>query len=186
MARYGSRGLTLPELLVVVAILGLLALGLPGLRQLVLDHRAWTWQHRLHVSLNLARSHALHTGQPTVVCATDGGGACAESGANWDGGWMVFEDPGVLNTCDPDPQGTQCLDGGGRILRIQDPTDALRIVANRNVSRRVRFNATGMSYGYTGRFTFCDRGGKGYQRGLVVSNSGRIRRAGRQELLHCD
>ncbi len=184
--RQPRKGFTLTELLVVVVLLSVLAtLALPPARKLVLDHRIWTLQHRLHASLNLARNSALHSGSPVVVCATDGNGACDGGSTDWNHGWMVFEDPAWLGACRPDATGNRCRDGQGRILRIQAPVDGFRIVTNRNVSRRVRFNPRGMSYGYTGRFTFCDTNGDGFQRGLVVPNTGRIRTANETELLPC-
>lgn len=185
-ARPSCKGFTLMELLVVVVLLSVLAaLALPSAGKLVMDHRIWTLQHRLHASLHLARNSALHSGSPVVVCATDDSGACSGQDADWNNGWMVFEDPNGLRQCRPDNDAGRCHDGAGRILRFQDPVEGFRIVTNRNVSRHVRFDPRGMSYGYTGRFTFCDTNGDGYQRGLVVPNTGRVRTAHETELLPC-
>ena len=179
-----ERGLTLSELITILAIISLLLWGgLPALRQLWLNHYLWMAQHRLHVSLNLARAHAVIAGVPVLVCAGDPDHGCAASGANWSDGWLVFEDRDGSGACAPGANG-RCTHGG-RILAVQASMRRLEVSANRNVARQVRFNALGMSRGHTGRFSFCHPAGDGYHRGLVVSNAGRVRAAGRDELLSC-
>lgn len=181
-----SRGVTLPEMLVVVIVLSLvLFIGMPAMRKFVAAHQALAWQHRLHVALNLARHHAIYHSTPTVVCATGAGPGCASAATDWARGWLIFEDPGGLNDCKPDSGMSVCEDGGGRIIRVQEATESLAIATNHNVARRVRFNARGMSYGYTGRFAFCPGVELSRPRGLVVPQTGRIRAARPPEVLDC-
>lgn len=181
-----DRGFTLLEALVVVVVLSLvLSLGMPAMRDFVATHRALAWQNRLHVALNLARHHAIYHTVPTVICATSGSSGCASSAADWGQGWLIFEDSAGLNDCRPDPEMRFCEEGGGRIIRVQDRARDLRIITNHNIARRVRFNALGMTYGYTGRFAFCPGVELKRPRGLVVPQTGRIRAARPREVLDC-
>lgn len=185
-------GVTLIELMLVLVVLVLLyAYALPGFASLVERSQVVSQQHRLHGALNLARSHALATGAATVVCPLRAGShevqpECDLPSGDWSHGWMIFEDPRATNACTVRQPETICDPGEGRVVRLYEPVaNGYRVVSNRNVSRRVRFNGLGMSPGYTGRFAFCSGGGKADPVGLVVPQTGRIRRARSREMLPC-
>lgn len=180
-----KRGFTLIELLTILILVAVLAMmAVPAWQKLVQGARIGTWQRQLHGALNYTRTHAIFSATPTVICARAAGGGCATSGGSWDNGWLVFEDPAGTGDCQPGPQARLCANTGQPILRMQQGTDAVRIVNNSNVARRVRYNIQGLSYGYTGRFTVCS-GSAAEARGLVIANTGRIRSASPGELLPC-
>lgn len=88
-----ALGLTLIELLVSIAVLAvLLAVGVPSFAAM-----ARQWQQDAAIDtfvgdVRLARSTAVRTSRPVVMCALDHKtGACTPH-ANWTVGWMVFSD----------------------------------------------------------------------------------------------
>ena len=88
-----SGGFTLPELMIALAVLGILvAAGLPSLTNLVRDQRIKTATSDVFVSLIYARSEAIKRNDRVVVCAANSTiDGCANS-SNWAAGWIVFLD----------------------------------------------------------------------------------------------
>ena len=89
-----QRGFTLLELLVVISVLAILVgIGVPGLRELLLNNRQAGAVNELVAALQLARSEAItrNVAAPAVVsvCASSNGTACAGA---WSDGWLVFID----------------------------------------------------------------------------------------------
>jgi type IV fimbrial biogenesis protein FimT len=181
-----KQGFTLLELLMGLGLLTiLLSLGVPAWQHLVERIQVGNWQRQLHGALNYTRSSAIHSGIPTTICARGPDGGCAAEGGNWQRGWLVFEDGGGARDCQPNPVGTHCQKTGARILRMNAGPEHLTIVNNNNIARRVHYNALGLSYGYTGRFTLCAQSGEVAGKGLVIANTGRVRSARPDELLRC-
>jgi prepilin-type N-terminal cleavage/methylation domain-containing protein len=108
----GIRGFTLVELMVVLAVAGvLLALSVP-FGAYINNTAATSYMHEFAATLNLARSTAITAGSQVVICRltdlTDGTGAptgdkdclttnnsCGSDSASdvpWQGGWAVFLD----------------------------------------------------------------------------------------------
>lgn len=83
-------GFTLIELLVTITIIAILAaIGFPSYRYVVVSNRIEKNTHALRDSIALARSNALKTGLPTIVCpANDTGTQCSDT-SDWSGGWLV-------------------------------------------------------------------------------------------------
>ncbi|WP_395352802.1 GspH/FimT family pseudopilin [Variovorax sp. UC122_21] len=88
MKRSGrARGLTLIELLTVIAIVAILAaVGVPGFRALLLHQRLAAASQAFMSALAMARIEAIRRGEPV--------GVLPEGGAGWDGGWAIVVDPG--------------------------------------------------------------------------------------------
>ncbi|RQO64341.1 hypothetical protein DBV14_00735 [Variovorax sp. KBW07] len=78
-----TRGFTLVELMVVVAIVAVLAMvAVPGFRDLLLNQRLAAAAHGFNSALSLARMEAIQRSQSVRVLAL--------SGSDWGSGWSVL------------------------------------------------------------------------------------------------
>jgi len=83
-----ASGFTLIELMVTLGVLSIaLAIGVPSLRQFVIDNRVTAQANLLVSSLNVARSEAIKRSDNIVVTAN--------SGTNWHLGWTVATSGGT-------------------------------------------------------------------------------------------
>jgi len=88
-----SRGLTLIELIVVIAVMSiLLGIGLPALGQFQSSERGLARMNDLATSLALTRAEAIRRNRQVVICKSPGGEYCQRKGAAWHEGWIVFVD----------------------------------------------------------------------------------------------
>ena len=82
-----QRGFTLPEMLVVVAIIGIIAaFGFPAMTRLLTTQAVRAASYDLYADLIYARSEAITRG--TTVSVT------SVSGTNWKEGWNIVENGG--------------------------------------------------------------------------------------------
>ena len=88
MTRRHARGFTLPEAMVSVLVLSILAtLALPMLGDMILTHRLRSASFELLSTLNYARSEAIKRNSPVTVTAM---------GPGWEYGWQVTEPGGAV------------------------------------------------------------------------------------------
>lgn len=87
-----ARGFTLLELLVTVAILGLLlGIGTPIVASIGDGMRLAAITSTFLSQLHLARSEAIKRNAPVSLCKSRDGARCAPGGG-WEQGWIVFHD----------------------------------------------------------------------------------------------
>lgn len=99
------RGFTLPELLVVLSIVGiLLAAGVPSFRDYLQTQQVVTASSQFLFALNLARSEAVQRGARVDLTPRDG--------RHWENGWVVF----VNKNGDSHPQ----FEAGDELLYSHD------------------------------------------------------------------
>lgn len=102
-ARPGQRGFTLVELMVTLAVLGILAaLAMPSFTEIINRNRLAGLSNDVAAVLQTARAESMRRRVRVVVCASSDGIACTNN-ARWRG-WIVFADlngNNVLNDTDP-------------------------------------------------------------------------------------
>jgi type IV fimbrial biogenesis protein FimT len=98
-APQSEGGFTLIELMVTVTIAAvLLAIGVPGMTDLIRDARLATQSDMLVSTLNLARMEALKQGKSFKVCPAETpstASGCTVNLQTWATGWIVFGDAAV-------------------------------------------------------------------------------------------
>jgi type IV fimbrial biogenesis protein FimT len=140
---HGQLGLTVIELLVVVAIVAILAsLATPSFTNSLLRNRATAEVNQLAGDLQFARAEAIKEGQTVTICTSSNGTTCQMS-TNWNGGWIIFSDA----------NGNQKVDTGETILRAQKKwLSADTFAADHSISA-ITFSSDGLALNLPGAVT---------------------------------
>ncbi len=161
---YKAMGLTLPELLIAIVLLGiLLSWGAPNFIELYQRNALTTEANRLLTHLMHTRSEAIKRNLPTVICRSEDGISCVASTrarTDWGMGWLIFANS------DKD--------------KLRDETEPVIAVGARlhpalslnfNQWWRLTFQPTGRTA--NGTFVLCSQNGDA--RLITVYRSGRFR-----------
>ena len=167
-------GFTLIELVVTVSMAAIvLTLGVPGIREMVLNNKMTTQVNTLVSDLNLARSEAIKRGAPVTICKRNSTASNCDSTTSWNDGWLVFADQNGDGNFDDNGDANLCEPGEDCLLRVAPPLPAdIRVAFGQN---RVTFDALGAAPGFSGTFKFCDARGAKKARASLIENNGRVR-----------
>ena len=156
-------GLTLPELLVTLAVVSGLAVaasnGLPGFIQ---TNRMAAEVNAFVTALQLARSEAVKHGRRVVLCPSADGEYCADS-SQWKQGWILFASDNREREADE------------ALLQSGNPLGAGILMRSGNYRKRIVYQPDGSSGGSNSSFTFCDTRRRAPPRVICLSNTGRPR-----------
>lgn len=131
-----SRGVTLIELMVAVAVLAILALvAVPAYNEVVLGSRLTSLANSFVSSLSLARSEAIKRNALVTVCKSADGASCTNDGG-WQQGWIVLAGTTVV-------QYQQALPTG------------LSLTGDAGVANSVVYHPSGMLNSASGILTLC-------------------------------
>lgn len=177
-----SRGFTLIELMVVIAIVAILTtLAAPSFKQLIQSNTISSSVNSFLADMRYARSEAIRRGGGVILCRSDvpeaASPACGTGsgpgGHGWVSGWIIFYDQ--------DDNGTRTVTSTDPVLRVQSPITSLDSIGEPN-SVKFQFTATGRLKSLSGGATQLQFGGGNYantvQRVVCVSIGGRARIAG--------
>jgi type IV fimbrial biogenesis protein FimT len=133
------QGVTLPELLIVIAIVGLLAtLAVPSFKRLIQANAISSGVEMFMADLRYTRSESIKRGGGVVMCRSDAPEntepTCGkDSTLGWQSGWIIFHD----------------LDGNGKknetetLLRVQAPLTGIDSINESRAAKTFKFTATG-------------------------------------------
>jgi type IV fimbrial biogenesis protein FimT len=161
----GQAGFTLAELLVALAVAGILLVGATSLLpRFVQEARMVTEVNHLASALALARSEAVTRARRMVLCPSHDGQHCGSS-RDWPSGWLLFASDDTVR------------DPGEPLLQAGSPTGPGITVHGSNRRRTLVFQPDGSSGGSNTSFTFCDARHHARPRVICLSNTGRARLA---------
>ena len=156
-----QRGFTLIELLVTLTVLAILVgIGMPNLRDFMLNNRRAAKVNELVASLQYARSEAVARNQGVSLCTSSSGTGC--TGGAWDTGWIVFTDPDLDGVLDA---------GTDVVVRASEPRETLDVTSP-EFGTTVTYRPSGR-VAAQGQFIFCDPRGAAHARVVQLDPIGR-------------
>lgn len=142
--RAAARGVTLIELMVVVAITAILAaVAVPQFTQFIGSRAIDAQVSALASSMRLARSEALKRNIPVTLCpsaAPEVANPTCAGGQEWSTGWLVFTDLGVSGQ----------IDGNDTIIRVQSGFPGSGGMTANTPNFTLRYQANGLAVGNLG------------------------------------
>jgi prepilin-type N-terminal cleavage/methylation domain-containing protein len=188
-----SAGFTIVELMITIVVLGsALAFAVPNMQQFIMSNRLTSQLNLLSSNLALARNEAVKQNVGVIVCATTDGESCADAGATWESGWMVFVDrTGDLTPDDLDEdacaEGADAADGDCKLVNQSALSGPNVLTPGAGVPVLVGYDGSGAVFCDADNdgereecevedtfFTLCDPRGAEHARALAISNTGRV------------
>jgi type IV fimbrial biogenesis protein FimT len=154
-------GFTLVELMVGMAIAGILLFSAPSFVNIVKNNQQVTRVNTLLLAMTSARDEAITQNAPVSVCQSNDTVSCTDKG--WKDGWIVFTDTGVAGK----------VDGTDRVLVKQTAMDADTSLTSTNFPNFLTYSSDGTSSS-AGSFTMCDDRGANHAVSLCIAATGRL------------
>ncbi len=167
-------GFTLVELLTTVAIFTtLLSLAIPEFRSMAERNQIATAHNAFLSTIHFTRSEAIKRGNNVIICKWDNIQATCDSARSWQSGWAVFDDKNGNNSKDTNED----------IIHIHKALPSNIQMHYNHI--KLKYNAKGLSLGYSGTITFCSDGEHTTKQGMTLSLVGRVRIADQSALEDC-
>lgn len=158
-----QSGFTLVELLITLAIAGLLAsIAFPNFKITIQNGRLTTQANDLLGAFVYAHSMAVTANNNVVVCSSNSDQTACSSTAAWADGWLI---------CQPD------CSSSNNILRVHEAVSGNNSVTNESSLKSITFiPPSGQLNGVSGLyFDVCDSRGAGFGRAIYIYPSGQAR-----------
>ncbi len=180
-----TRGFTLLELLVSVAVIGVIATTtIPSFVNIIKDSRISSSLINLKSDLYLTRNSAIHYNQHTVMCTSNTDNTNCSDSVDWENGWMIFIDANKDRECNSI---NGICEDGGKVIKVGSAISNkdLKLRGYKHRTYRIRYDPEGFSYAFNGTVIACDDRGVKKARGVVISNTGRVRSTNNDDKLKC-
>ena len=164
-----SKGFTLLELVIIIAILGItMAFAVPGLRTVISNHRISSDASDFTAALQLAKAEAVARLNPVIICKKNANSTDCVASGDWSQGWIVFSDD----------NGNGAVDAvsGETVLLVHEALDArITFIGTGGVTDSITYRPSGTtSVTGTEILIICDDRGFDYSaRGILVTITGR-------------
>jgi len=166
-----QSGFTLIELLATLVIITILAtVGIPSVRNFILNSRIVTQANDLLADLATARSEAIKRNYKIYLCPTSNPNAtppaCDGAAGVWDTGWIMYEDT----------DGSNSLTTNDKVLRVHGPVAGGNTLRSLATLSPMAYLANGVyAPGGSNYFRLCDSRGTTWGRAIVLDTGGRAR-----------
>lgn len=163
-----ERGFSLYDALTTLTVASVLfSVAVPSFQLLTSSQRMSGAVNSLVTALHLARSEAIKRSERAVLCPSVDSRTCNDNSADatvWEEGYLLYIDRNANHEFDDDDQA----------IWMAGATEGLRIRSSAHRDH-ITYLPNGLTSGTNTTFTFCDKGGKGAPRAVIVSNTGRPR-----------
>lgn len=159
--KFNSRGFSLTELMVGLAITGVLLFSTPSFVGMSKNNAQTASANNLLFAMNYARDESITRNASISVCQSADGASCTDSG--WGDGWIVFVDGGVAGT----------VDGADAVVQVFQQVAEESSLESGDFPDFISYLPDGTSNA-SGGFQLCDDRGAAHALAICVNPTGRV------------